>query len=138
MPFPDYPGVKVFNGVTYQKMGICEQTGTLCFNNTCSNNQKCEFLSQELLFNLIPTNDSEILTPKDVSDAVRTAKNITYTGYIYPSKYIPNILCMYNVSNLTKRYSCLPKSCNNIICMASDKTCNCIPYPCILYYAVKY
>ena len=136
-PFPDYPGVDVFNGVTYQKMGICSETGIMCYNNNCTQEQTCRPLSQELLFNLIPTNSSEKLDAKDISDAVKSAKNITYTGYFYPLPSIPSILCMYDISDLSDRYSCLPKSCNDRVCMKSSKTCDCVPFPCMLYYAVK-
>ena len=138
MPFPEYPGVDVFNGVTMQTLGICDQTGALCYNNTCADKQQCRFLSQALLFNLIPTNQSRILLPKDVTHAVKTAKNITYTGYLTPAPYIPNILCMYNVSGLDSNYSCLPKFCKDIVCMTSNKTCKCLYEPCQLYYAVEY
>ena len=138
MPFPDYPGVEVFNGVTMQTLGICDQTGALCYNNTCADKQQCRFLSQALLFNLIPTNSSINLTPKDVSYAVKTAKNISYTGFLTPPPYIPNILCMYNVSGLDPNYSCLPKFCHDRICMVSNKTCRCMYEPCSLYYAIEY
>ena len=137
-PFPQYPGVSIFNGVTYQQKGICSQTGELCTHSiSCPNQQDCRLLSKELLFNLIPSNIHTQLNPQDITYTVRTAKKIVLTGYITPPPYIPNILCTYNVSQLQTNYSCLPKFCNNYPCMISNNTCNCIPEPCQLYYAVE-
>ena len=138
MPFPDYPGVKIFNGISYQKKGICNITGALCTKGSCIGSQECRMLSKELVFNMISTNPSIDLTAKNISYAVKTAKNISYLGFFYPSHYIPDILCMYNISGLLPEYSCLPKFCKGVVCMSSNKTCRCLYEPCQLYYAVEY
>ena len=139
-PYPEYPGINIFNGVRYQNQGICSHTGQLCSRHIdCPNNQVCKRLTQELLFNLIPTNVSTKLNATEVSKAVKTADNILYNDFFYPAPYIPNILCMYNITGLSEEYSCLPKYCknSNIPCMTTNKQCDCIPEPCQLYYAIN-
>lgn len=111
--FEQYPGIPVYNGVDLQSKGICNNTGAECyvFANNCSDHAKCLPLSQELLFNLVPSNLSKILDKDDVIKAVKTSKNITFIDSFIPAPYIPNILCQYEVSELISNYSCLPKFC---------------------------
>ena len=139
-PFEQYPGIPVYNGVEYQNKGICSN-GAECFvpANNCSAHDKCLPLTQELLFNLVPTNLSKILKKNDIVKAVKTARNITYIDAFRPSPYIPNILCQYEVSDLINNYSCLPKFCETTgeVCLKTNSTCECIPKPCDLYYAIK-
>jgi len=141
-PFPGiFAGITVYNGVSLQNEGICDITGDNCtvMSNTCPSNQTCLALSKELIFNLIPTNPERELSSQDVTDAVHSAQTIKLTGSFQPSPYIPNLLCMYDISDFAKNYTCLPKFCLNseIPCINSSKTCECIAEPCQLYYAIN-
>jgi hypothetical protein len=135
-PFPDpYNGIDVFNGVKTQNKGICSNT-TIPRNCTLPT-KKCNCIpfSRYLLFNLIPTNESQQLTPQDITTAVQQAKNITYVSSRKVSPIIPNILCSYNISQWSNTFSCLPKFCKNTtkVCLHSSANCTCIAQPCNLY-----
>jgi len=132
-PFEQYPGIKVFNGVTLQDNGICYDTGNACLvsNNTCPNSQECMALSQELLFNLRPKNLSKSMGANEITQAVKNA-SIRFTGNVTSP---PDILCMYDVSAYND-YMCLPRFCNGKPCLVSNMGCDCISNPCQLYYAI--
>ena len=129
-PFPyPYNGIDVFNGVKTQNKGICNNSTKKCIIPT----KKCECLpySKYLLFNLIPTHQKS-LKPKDITTAVKEAKNITFINKI---KLNPNTLCSYDVSEWSDTFSCLPKFCKGTttVCLNSNHTCECIAEPCNLY-----
>ena len=138
-PFPGiFAGITVYNGVSLQNKGICDRTGDICYGK-CPLNQTCRALSKELIFNLIPTNPERVLNAQNVTDAVHSAQTIKFNGSFQPAPYIPNVMCMYNISDFAKNYTCLPKFCLHSVipCLHSSKTCECITEPCQLYYAIN-
>ena len=141
-PFPyPYNGIDVFNGVKMQKKGLC-LNATIPQNCTLPT-KKCTCIpfSKYLLFNLIPINENIQLTSKNITTAVKLAKNITYVNSENLSPLIPNILCNYNVSQWSHTFSCLPKFCKQdltTVWLHSSYNCTCIPQPCNLYVFVPY
>mgnify|MGYP004360233833 CR=1 FL=1 len=132
-PYP-YNGINVYNGVKMQKKGMCNST--IPRNCTLPTNKcVCNPFSKYLLFNLIPNDKNKKLTPHDITNAVKQAKNITYINAIKPSPLIPNILCSYDISQWSHTFSCLPKFCKNTStpCLHSLSNCTCIAQPCNLY-----
>jgi len=139
-PFP-YNGMNVFNGVKNQNKGICKNL-PIRYCTLPTTKCICEAFSQYLLFNLIPTNENQTLTPENITTAVRQAKNITYIESFNPNPLIPNILCLYDISQWSHSFSCLPKFCNKPInntiipCIHSTNNCTCIAQPCNLYVSI--
>ena len=132
-PFPyPYNGIEVFNGVKTQNKGLCNTTKP----QNCTIPTKkcvCNLFSKYLLFNLIPINENKQLKPKDITTAVKEAKNITFVNSI---KMQYDTLCSYDVSEWTHTFSCLPKFCKQNktnVCLRSSSNCTCIAQPCNLY-----
>ena len=137
-PFPyPYNGINVFNGVKMQRKGMCNTT----IPQKCTlPTKKCTCIpfSKYILFNLIPIDENKKLIPKDITNAVQQAKNITFVeSQLMPN--IPDILCSYNISQWSHTYSCLPKFCNNTqkACLNSSNNCTCIAQPCNLYVFIS-
>ena len=128
-----FAGMVVNNGVLQQQNGICNHTGAHC-NTTvpCSKHQSCRLLSKQLIFNVY--RGGTAIPPKNLTNAVQTAKQIVFTGTNkIPGLHPPNVLCAYLISGIVP-YTCLPKYCNNQQCMTSTYNCTCVEQPCSYYY----
>jgi len=87
-----FTGMTVNNGISYQTNGICNHTGLHC-NATlpCAHNQDCRPLTKQLIFNVY-NNDSNV-SALNITNAVRNAKKIVFTGDNKLPPYIPGVLC---------------------------------------------